>query len=704
MNKKSIPFRIFIIVLLTGIIGVAGMMVQKYNMDKISASYREIINDHVTNRETTKQIMASLYEHEAVIANHILAQDDASYEKYETRGAWLQDVIREELDALGVRMQGNEREQLYHKVYSNCYSYFRNVDLVLEMSKSDNKEMAIYYMNTSMSGFLEDMDQGLSELADLTEEEMELATDKMNRLLTVSRISELVCITCIVVAVIFCLLYCVKMFTRLERAKAEAEVQRQKADAANHSKSLFLAKMSHEIRTPINAIIGMNEMILREENRPEIQEYALDVKYSADTLLSTINDILDLSKIEAGKMELVNGEYELGSLIHDVMSMISIKAMDKNLEVRLSLQETLPIKLYGDEVRIRQILINILNNAVKYTEKGYIEFAISGEKEGEKVRLHFSVRDTGIGIKEEDLSKLFSEFERIEEHRNRNVEGTGLGMSICLQLLAMMDSRLQVESVYGEGSCFSFDLVQTIRDEEPIGNLATRMKQQAKAYSYENTFTAETAKILVVDDTAVNRKVFRNLLKDTKAQIYEAASGEECISLVREYTFDLIFLDYMMPGMDGIETMHCMKAMPDNQSARAVVIALTANAIKGAKEMYLSEGFSDYLTKPIALGKLEQMIMNYLPKEKLTILKKADSDTTEPASVKQPEKTAFNYDIKDHSMEQLVRLNEWAQSSGEMELMGLSQLLQQAHQLGNMDVFEQLMPVLEKRLSREGME
>lgn len=236
------------------------------------------------------------------------------------------------------------------------------------------------------------------------------------------------------------------------------ENARREADAANHSKSLFLAKMSHEIRTPINAIIGMNEMILREEDRQDIIDYGMDVKRSAYSLLSTINDILDFSKIESGKMELVFAEYDVSTLLHDIVNMISMKAKDKGLEIKLSLDEQLPSKLYGDDVRLRQILINLLNNAVKYTDTGSVTLSVSGEIQDSNVNLYFEVKDTGIGIKKEDLNKLFTEFERIEEKRNRNIEGTGLGISITTQLLVMMDSQLKVDSVYGEGSKFYFHL------------------------------------------------------------------------------------------------------------------------------------------------------------------------------------------------------------------------------------------------------
>ena len=470
--------------------------------------------------------------------------------------------------------------------------------------------MATYYVNTTMVGFLENVDHDLSLLDELTVSEMNEAKAYMDRLIRFSQISESICIIFILVAVIVCLVYCVKLTTKLENARKDA-------DAANRSKSLFLAKMSHEIRTPINAIIGMNEMILREEDRQDIIDYGMDVKRSAYSLLSTINDILDLSKIESGKMELVLAEYDVGTLLYDIVNMISMKAKDKELEIKLSLDEQLPSKLYGDDVRLRQILINLLNNAVKYTDTGSVTLSVSGEIQDSNVNLYFEVKDTGIGIKKEDLNKLFAEFERIEEKRNRNIEGTGLGISITTQLLTMMGSQLKVDSVYGEGSKFYFHLLQNIVDKEPIGDIEERIREQVVEYNYEVSFVAPEAKILVVDDNQVNRKVFLNLLKELQMEIHEAAGGFACLDMVTKQQYDLIFLDHMMPDLDGVETIKKMRALDDYPCKETPVIALTANALSGAKEMYLDIGFSDYLSKPFQPEKLEEMILEYLPKEKV---------------------------------------------------------------------------------------
>ena len=393
------------------------------------------------------------------------------------------------------------------------------------------------------------------------------------------------------------------------------EKEKQQALISNETKGKFLANMSHEIRTPINAVLGMDAMILRECKDESIREYALNIQNAGQTLLSLINDILDFSKIESGKMEIVPVEYDFSSMIHDVVNMIMMRAEDKGLKMNLSVDRTLPYKVYGDEVRIRQILTNLLTNAVKYTKEGSMGLSVSGQRDGDDIILSFEVEDTGIGIKPEDIEKLFARFERIEEERNRNIEGTGLGMSITMQLLKLMDSELMVESEYGVGSKFSFEIRQKIVSDEPIGNLEERIKELPTQYSYDVAFVAPNARILVVDDNAMNRKVFMNLLKQTKVQVEDTESGKECLELVQQKHYDLIFLDHMMPEMDGVETLHHMKELEDYPCKDTPVIALTANAIQGAKEMYLREGFDDFLSKPIQPEKLEKMIKARLPKE-----------------------------------------------------------------------------------------
>ena len=411
--------------------------------------------------------------------------------------------------------------------------------------------------------------------------------------------------------------YIEKKNEQLKKANEVAEEARKEALAANAAKGKFLAQMSHEIRTPINAVLGMDTMILRETKEEKIKEYALDIQNAGQNLLALINDILDFSKIESGKLEILPIEYDFSSLIHDISNMIQVKAKGKNLKLEFFVDPKIPSKLMGDDVRIRQILVNLLNNAVKYTKEGSIRLRVEAQEEEHKVLLHFSVEDTGIGIKQEDISKLFQEFQRIEEKRNRNIEGTGLGLNITARFLALMGSRLKVESVYGKGSRFYFTLEQQVVDSTPIGNLQQRIQEQVTEYHYSAVFTAPEAKLLVVDDNLVNLKVFTGLLKDLKVKIDVADSGKDCLKLLEKHTYDLIFLDHMMPEMDGIETLHRIKEMKDNPCVYTPVVALTANAITGAKEMYLAEGFDAFLSKPINPERLEKLILKLLPRELL---------------------------------------------------------------------------------------
>ena len=390
----------------------------------------------------------------------------------------------------------------------------------------------------------------------------------------------------------------------------------QDAQRANRAKSAFLANMSHEIRSPINAILGMDEMILRESGEREVLDYAEDIESAGKTLLSIINDILDLSKIEEGKMEILPVQYDLSSLVNDLVNMTRRRAEDKGLRFVVQVDENTPHLLVGDEIRIRQCALNILTNAAKYTERGTVTLQIGYEKlNDEKIMLKLSVSDTGIGMKQEDMDRLFAPFARIEEKRNRNIEGTGLGMSITKQLLLMMGSSLEVQSVYGEGSTFAFAVEQPVAKWEPIGAFAGRYSAGAQRKAYRELFHAPDARILVVDDTPVNLSVIRGLLKRTRMQIDTAESGAEALRKAEDTAYDVIFIDHMMPEMDGVETLHRLRALPGAKTVPCV--ALTANAISGAREMYLELGFSDYLSKPVDGEKLEKLLLKYLPPEKM---------------------------------------------------------------------------------------
>ena len=413
-------------------------------------------------------------------------------------------------------------------------------------------------------------------------------------------------------------LYALVDDTEHYRYMEELQEQRDIADSANEAKSRFLANMSHEIRTPINAVIGMDEMILRESSEKTIRSYAADIMSAGKTLLSLINDILDLSKVEEGKMEIIPVRYDLSSLIGDLVNMIRDRAEKKGLKLNVSVDEHIPHLLVGDEIRVRQCAMNILTNAVKYTEKGEVTLKISYEKKDDThIFLGVSVEDTGIGMKAEDMEKLFRPYERIEEKRNRRIEGTGLGMSITRQLLDLMGSELKVSSEYGKGSVFSFSVEQEVSTWEEIGNFTEKLESRSDtSYEYHELFHAPTARIMVVDDTEMNLTVIKSLLKRTEIQIDTAASGKEALSLADSNSYDAVFIDHMMPDMDGIETLHRLRDK-DNFS-RIPAVALTANAVSGAREMYLNAGFTDYLSKPIDGEALEKMLARLLPEEKVS--------------------------------------------------------------------------------------
>ncbi len=413
---------------------------------------------------------------------------------------------------------------------------------------------------------------------------------------------------------------------KLNEDFAEANARLESASAA---KSSFLANMSHEIRTPINAVLGMDEMILRECSDKQILEYANDIDSAGHQLLSLVNDILDFSKIESGKMELHPVEYELFSIMNDCYNMIFMRAKRKELEFIVENDPEIPAFLYGDEVRIRQVIMNLLTNAVKYTKDGTVRLIFGYEKiDEDNISLIVSVKDTGIGISEENQKYLFDSFKRIDEKANRNIEGTGLGLSITKKFTEMMNGEISVESVLYEGSTFTVRIPQKVADKGTVGHFAERLnhrndklekdKEEKDAVKRER-FTAPHARILVVDDVKMNLNVVRLLLKNTGMQIDLASSGEECLKYTLVKSYDAILMDHMMPLMDGIETLHKVREQADGLNINTPVVALTANALVGAQEMYLSEGFVSYISKPVKSADLEDALKALLPRDKIVM-------------------------------------------------------------------------------------
>lgn len=399
----------------------------------------------------------------------------------------------------------------------------------------------------------------------------------------------------------------------LKRFVEQVDERNKELQIANQAKNVFISNMSHEIRTPINAVLGMNEMIMRESDDPTIREYSMDIKNAGKMLLGTVNDILDYSKIGSGKMKIIPQDYNVGEMLLDIMSLIAGKAQEKNLEFNLNLNPHVPCMLRGDEFRIKQVITNLLTNAVKYTQTGYVALNVEYEDQGSgDIDLLISVKDTGIGIREEDMEKLFTAFERLDEQKNRGIEGTGLGMSIVTRLLEQMDSKLEVDSVYGRGSEFSFRLPQHAADMTPVGSLSEiRRRKQESVQTVTSNLKDSKATILAVDDIKTNLVVFQGLLKRTGITVDTAESGAECLEKIKNKAYDLIFLDHRMPGMDGIQTLAKIKNT-EHKCKDVPVIALTANVDSGAYEMYLEYGFKDFLSKPIAWDMLEKLLLQYL--------------------------------------------------------------------------------------------
>ncbi len=407
----------------------------------------------------------------------------------------------------------------------------------------------------------------------------------------------------------------------IKKHNEELQISEQRAEAANKAKSDFLSQMSHEIRTPINAVLGMNEMIIRESNDEKILEYASTVRDSGNALLSIVSDVLDITKIESGKLEIENRPYDLYAVIHDCYNMIKDRMSKKEFDLFFTVDEMLPSVLNGDAAKIRQLIMNLLTNAVKYTEEGSVELVIIGEDAGDDIILHIIVKDTGIGIDEANLNKLFTKFQRVDIEHNQTVEGTGLGLAITKYITDAMGGTVGVSSEYGKGSTFRIQVPQGVVERKPIGEVDFERKNtgiEDIKHIEKEIFTAPNARILVVDDVETNLMVFASLLKKTKMQIDKARSGFECLDLVHKNKYDIIFMDHMMPEMDGVETYKNMCAEGDEAlNATTPVVMLTANAISGVKEEYLDEGFADYLSKPIKVDQLEEVILNFLPADKV---------------------------------------------------------------------------------------
>ncbi|GHV41356.1 hypothetical protein AGMMS49546_17060 [Spirochaetia bacterium] len=400
----------------------------------------------------------------------------------------------------------------------------------------------------------------------------------------------------------------VMMTTTMDAQNRELIVLNKAAEAASEAKSAFLAKMSHEIRTPMNTIVGMSDLILREKTSTVIHDYAVGIKQAGGSLIAIINDILDFTKIESGKIEIAPAEYEFGPMINDVISIIRSRLNKKPVDFDIDIDHALPGKLFGDVVRVRQILLNLLSNAVKYTNKGRITFTVGGHRDGpEAIVLTVTVSDTGIGIKKEDMDELFSKFTRFDSQTNIGIEGTGLGLAITRSLCQAMGGDITVESKYGEGSTFTVSIPQEVRDPAPFRGLKDIDHKPAGI-----KFTAPEARVLAVDDMHINLIVLERLLSPFKLHFSFCLSGEEAVKLVQQNHYDLVFMDHMMPGMDGIETVAAIRSL-ESPVKEIPIVALTANTVLGAKEMFLQNGFDDFISKPIDISRLNEILGKWIP-------------------------------------------------------------------------------------------
>ncbi len=422
--------------------------------------------------------------------------------------------------------------------------------------------------------------------------------------------------------------------TDVEAYINEIKRVRRQAEKASIAKSEFLANMSHEIRTPMNAIIGLNDIIMEECQDTEIYAHAKDVQSAAKNLLAIINDILDLSKVEAGKMELVYVDYYIKAMAGEVIAMMDMAASQRGLVLKYECDETIPCRYSGDDGRIKQILINILNNAIKFTEKGYVRTYITGKpgKDADEELLIFHVEDTGCGIREEDLGKIFEDFRQVDSKRNRSAEGTGLGLAIVKHLVELMEGTIEVESTYGKGTTVTITIPQKIVDRCPVSEMP---EIQQKEQKITDSFTAPGVKVLIVDDNVINRKVARGFLKNYAFDLTEAESGPEAVELVRNTRYDIIFMDHMMPDMDGIEAAEIIRRDCGENGAAPVMVALTANTMEGMREHFLECGFQDFISKPLDRKEMNQLLLRWVPEKYRQMEEKEDeSRPLNPADFK----------------------------------------------------------------------
>ena len=603
-------------VILAGSIQILCIMMSMGALLFVQKHYRSAIDEAYQVTTELNELSQYLYRYQNIMSDYLHHVNEN--EAYLQEAQYTEEIIQELLNSLENMIQNIDSEQLTR----GFEEFKKNIGEYLELEQ-DNASIqtltSCFKTCTSQQGMV-----GM------------YITEYSNACQKASDIAEIVMTVFNIIIIITAIISVYNSYKYAAKYGEELNTLKEKADAANVAKSSFLANMSHEIRTPINAVLSMDEMILRECEEEHILEYAKDIKTAGNTLLSLINDILDLSKIESGKMELIENNYCIKDVIKDVNVLISEKAKAKGLKFELNISPNVPTVFYGDSLRIKQIIINLLNNAVKYTHEGIVTFMLSmcKVKDSKEVVLYIRIKDTGIGIKQEDMEKLFAKFQRIDEQQNIHIEGTGLGMSITKQFVDMMHGTIKVKSNYGEGSEFTVVIPQKIIDYTPIGS---NIYEEDKEQAYTPSFTAPNATVLVTDDNPMNRKSIALLLKQTLIKVDMAESGEKCISKCNTNNYDIIFLDHQMPGMDGIETLQHIKKITGDTP----IIMLTANALAGAKESYIKAGFTDFLSKPVEPMLLEKMVYQYLPEHKKNVILQKQFFKTKTAPLERTEDLSF---------------------------------------------------------------
>lgn len=558
-----------------------------FNHRQITELETEVVSEIHNISGNVYQYQKQLYALEAI---------GDTQEDFKSELSAVAEEIRESIASLKETAYIEKNEQIgsiIFKIETLCEEYLETAETVSAVEREEQVRSI-----NSQIGFL----------IALVNTETSKKEEISNVLNVISSIVNLIAIAAMAAALGFCIKNANEQGKELVLLKEEAE-------SANEAKTAFLSNMSHEIRTPINAIMGMNEMILRYTQDDAVESYASDIKSAAKTLLELVNDILDISKVEAGKMDLVEESYKLGELITKEAIIMRPKAEEKGLVFRILLAKNLPSELYGDELRIRQIVTNIINNAIKYTSEGSVSVFVSAKPlNEEQCRLVVTVKDTGAGIKQEDMKHLFEKFRRVDEVQNKGIEGTGIGLHLTKQMLELMHGTIHVESEYGKGSSFTISIPQRITDTAVL----ERLPKVNDIVQAESCPVTAGARILLTDDNELNRKTMTLLLQDTNIEIDTAASGMECISKLNLYMqdyYDMVFLDHLMPDMDGIKTLQCIKK--NDLVRNTPIIMLTANAMAGLKEQYMKAGFTDYLSKPVNVGQLNELLRKYLPPEKI---------------------------------------------------------------------------------------